>query len=139
MKLKDLELESSLSKGILSRLIRGYWEEDNNIPFRLDDMTEEQTKQWCSLIKAGKDGTLDLDLLVEHKETLFDDLRKARGCGIKSYNEIIRALKSKMGLFEIYNKEAQKLWEIKQIIEKKKYSDTPKEILDKIVEVLRND
>lgn len=139
MQLKDLEMDSGLANGILKRLIIRYWEEDNNIPPFFRNRTEEQIAQWETLLEAGRNGTLDLDLLVVHKETLFDDLRRANGCGIKTFNIIAKALKNKMGIVEMHSKEARQLYEIKQIIENKKYSDTPKDIIEKIMEVLRDE
>lgn len=136
MQLKDLELYG-LPKGILSRLIIQYWEKDNNIPYWWD-RTKEQAEEFDNLRKQQKDGTLDLDILYKHKETLYDDLRKCRNCGVMSFNEIVKALNKKMGLFED-NKEAEKLNRIQIIIEIKKYSDTPKEIIKKIMEVLKDE
>jgi len=137
MQLKDLGLYG-LPKGILSRLIIQYWEEDNNIPFHWCDRTEEQKKEFDKKRNQLKDGTLDLDILYKHKDTLYDDLRKFRQCGLMSFNVIVKALNKKMGLFED-NKEAEKLNRIQIIIENKKYSDTPKEIISKIMEVLKDE
>lgn len=137
MQLKDLGLVG-LPKGILSRLVIRYWEEDNNIPYYWHDRTEEQGKEFNKLWNQQKDGTLEIDILYKHKETLYDDLRKCRQCGIMTFNEIVKALNKKMGLFED-NKEAEKLKRIQIIIESKKYSDTPKEIISEIMEVLKDE
>lgn len=136
MQLKDLELYG-LPKGILSRLIIQYWEKDNNIPYWWD-RTKEQAEAFDNLRKQQKDGTLDLDILYKHKETLYDDLRKCWSCGVMSFNKIVKALNKKMGLFED-NKEAEKLNRIQIIIETKKYSDTPKETIKRIMEVLKDE
>lgn len=138
MQLKDLQLENR-SKTILTRLIIHYWEEDNNISYCWRNRTEAEKNQFDNFWKASENGTLDLTPLIEHQDTLFVDLRKARNCGMKSFKEISKELEEKMGLFEIINKNDLRIKKIREIIKYACYDETSEETIRKIKEVLENE
>ena len=138
MTIGELKLESR-SKKILTYLIIEYWLTDNNISYYWQDRTEEQEKQFYAFLEDGKSGTLDLTPLANHQETLFKDLRKARNCGIKSFNEISKELKEKMGLIEIIDENDFKVKKIREIIKYACYDGTNEETIRKIKEVLGNE
>jgi len=138
MTIGELTLESR-SKRILTRLIIDYWERDNNIPYHWKDRTEEQSNQFHNFLKASEYGTLDLTPLIEHQETLFQDLRNARNCGRKSFDEISKQLDAKMGLIEITNKNDLRVKKIREIIKYACYDEDSKETIRKIKEVLENE